>query len=201
MFGSAGERELQVAFDSANRAAAFYDNQMLSFLSPIMIDFIRRQTMVFVATADGNGHCDASFRGGEPGFVAVLDQNTLAYPEYRGNGVYASLGNVSENPHMGLLFIDFFQHGIGLHVNGRASIESEIADLSDPRAERWVRLSVDEAYIHCSKHIPLVSLRDKEIRWGTDDAVAKGGDFFRAKEVNAALRAQHRADLDTTTTD
>jgi hypothetical protein len=54
--------------------------------------------------------------------VRVLDEGHLAYPEYRGNGVLASLGNISENPHVGLLMIDFVRDLIGLHVNGRAQI-------------------------------------------------------------------------------
>ena len=63
--------------------------------------------MFFLATADGHGECDVSFRAGEAGFVHVLDEKILVYPEYRGNGVMASLGNITENPHAGLLFIDF----------------------------------------------------------------------------------------------
>ena len=78
--------------------------------------------MVFIATADASGDCDASLRAGSPGFLRVLDDRTLAYPEYRGNGVMASLGNLSENPHIGLLMIDFVEDLIGLHVNGRADV-------------------------------------------------------------------------------
>ncbi|MFX4303409.1 pyridoxamine 5'-phosphate oxidase family protein [Alicyclobacillus tolerans] len=181
MFGSNGEKELQKRYKSESRAQAFYDNQMLEHLNPEMIRFIAKQQMMFVSTADSQGNCDASFRAGEPGFVKVLDAKTLAYPEYRGNGVYASIGNILENPHIGLLFIDFFQDCIGLHVNGTAFIEEEIADLNDPKAERWVKIKVEEAYIHCSKHIPLLKKLDKEIHWGTDNAEYKGGDYFKAK--------------------
>jgi predicted pyridoxine 5'-phosphate oxidase superfamily flavin-nucleotide-binding protein len=59
--------------------------------------------MVFVATADANGNCDCSPRFGISGFVIILDDKTLAYPEYRGNGVFASLGNIIDNPHIGEL--------------------------------------------------------------------------------------------------
>lgn len=193
MVGSKGERELQIAYNSINRAAAFYDNQVLPFLNDTMIAFIARQSMMFIATSDAQGNCDNSFRAGEPGFVAVLDEKTLVYPEYRGNGVYASLGNISENPHIGLLFVDFFDYGVGLHVNGDAAIETQVPGLVDPRAERFVRVTVEEAYIHCSKHIPLLARREKEILWGTDDAGAKGGDFFKAKVTNEALRARSQA--------
>src|SRR5690606_12169102 len=111
-----------------------------------------------------------------------------------------SLGNVLENPHIGLLFVDFFRDTIGLHVNGRArAVENETiaralgaatigaprppqgdSSTADdgPRPERWVVVEVEEAYIHCSKHIPLLQKLDKAIAWGTDDMVRKGGDYF-----------------------
>ncbi|MFE9428541.1 pyridoxamine 5'-phosphate oxidase family protein [Kitasatospora sp. NPDC006697] len=164
-FGSSGEHELQRQMGTSDRAADFYRRQVRPCLTQQMREFVARQTMVFIATADGHGACDASFRAGPPGFVQVLDDHTLAYPEYRGNGVMASAGNISENPHLGLLFVDFTGDRIGLHINGTAQLRPdtamrtaypELPEETAPgrRAELWVRLSVDEAYIHCSKHIP-----------------------------------------------
>ncbi len=122
--------------------------------------------------------------------------------EYRGNGVLASLGNIAENPHAGLLFIDFFRDKIGLHVNGAAQILSNEELLAFPdfsaalRADFaetgwahlaravWVLVTVEEAYIHCSKHIPrLEKAGEEERHWGTDDVRAKGGDYFQAKSA------------------
>jgi predicted pyridoxine 5'-phosphate oxidase superfamily flavin-nucleotide-binding protein len=169
MPGSRGEHDLQARYGTRSRAGAFYKHQMLSYLNPQMRAFIARQEMFFLATADGQGECDVSFRAGEAGFVHVLNEKVLVYPEYRGNGVLASLGNIAENPHAGLLFIDF-QDKVGLHVNGAARILSNeelltvpevtaalraaIAETSGHRPERWVLVTVEEAYIHCSKHIP-----------------------------------------------
>jgi predicted pyridoxine 5'-phosphate oxidase superfamily flavin-nucleotide-binding protein len=139
--------------------------------------------MVWVATADAHGDCDCSFRAGPPGFVQVLDHQTLRYPEFRGNGVMASLGNIAENPHVGLVFLDFDQERIGLHVNGTARILEAAGngDGPSPRAERWVEVRVQEAYIHCRKHLPhLVKVNGNGRAWGTDDARAKGGDYFGA---------------------
>jgi predicted pyridoxine 5'-phosphate oxidase superfamily flavin-nucleotide-binding protein len=197
MTGLTGERILQAKYGTVKRADAFYTNQMLHELNEQMMEFIRKQELVFVSTADEKGNCDASIRVGPPGFVRVIDSETLVYPEFRGNGVMASLGNILENPHIGLLFIDFFQTCIGLHVNGRAeiiendqvreklSLPDDILRSFDGEdaglAERWVCIKVDEAYIHCSKHIPLLKKLDKEIHWGTDDEKMKGGDFFRIK--------------------
>ncbi|MFJ3174910.1 pyridoxamine 5'-phosphate oxidase family protein [Streptomyces roseus] len=150
---------------SADRAARFYDQQVRPCLTPEMREFIGRQSMVFLATADSGGACDSSFRAGPPGFVHVLDEHTLAYPEFRGNGVLASAGNMTENPHLGMLFVDFTHHRVGLHVNGVARLYHD-EDLRStqpglPRdtapgrsPEMWVHLTVEEAYIHCSKYIP-----------------------------------------------
>jgi predicted pyridoxine 5'-phosphate oxidase superfamily flavin-nucleotide-binding protein len=202
--GCAGEHEMQEKWDSVDRARGFYDRQVLDHLNPAMTAFLARQQMMFVSTADGNGECDCSFRAGEPGFVVPLDAKHLVYPELRGNGVYASLGNIAENPHIGLLFVDFFADLVGLHVNGAASVLEHEELLADPRVtiellealtrqggrrpERWVLVEVHEAYIHCSKHIPLLARLDKQMDWGTDDAKRKGGDYFgvtAAREADA----------------
>jgi predicted pyridoxine 5'-phosphate oxidase superfamily flavin-nucleotide-binding protein len=167
--GSDGEHELQGKWNTTPRARAFYRHQVLDYLNPSMQAFVTKQEMMFVGTADRHGEADTSFRGGLVGFVRVLDEKTLAYPEYRGNGVMSSLGNISENPHVGLLFVDFTEGKIGLHVNGRArNVENDQflrdASASEPiredippgaghGPERWVVVSVAEAYVHCSKHL------------------------------------------------
>ncbi len=194
MPGSIGEHRLQQRYGTAPRARGFYDHQVLDHLNDHMQAFIARMEMAFVATADGSGEADCSFRAGPRGFVRVLGERVLVYPEYRGNGVMASLGNIAENAHIGLLFIDFSGDAIGLHVNGRATIvenDELLAGVSSPaglsaqscrRPERWVRVDVVEAYIHCSKHIPqMVKRFDVAPAGGTGDAVRKGGDYFRAK--------------------
>ena len=200
MPGSCGEHDLQERYGNRKRAEAFYRNQMLRFLNPQMRAFIASQEMFFLSTADGHGECDVSFRAGEAGFVHVLDEKILAYPEYRGNGVTASLGNIVENPHAALLFVDFLRDKVGLHVNGAARILSNEDLLASPdvsaalradipetggrRPERWVLVTVEEAYIHCSKHIPRMEKVEEQARlWGTDDVRAKGGDYFQAKSA------------------
>ena len=192
--GSDGEHDLQGRHGTEKRACAFYDKQMLSYLNPTMCEFISRMEMVFIATSDSNGECDCSFRAGLPGFLHVIDQKTLLYPEYRGNGVMASLGNISENAYIGLFFADFFDSTLGLHVNGMARIvdSSELAEQFDltpelqrdlrvedgRKPEHWVVVEVEEAYIHCAKHIPHLKKLDKTIHWGTDVEAHKGGDGF-----------------------
>ncbi len=192
--GSDGEHILQKKFQTRERALAFYDQQVLDHLNPTMAEFIARQSFMFIATADSKGECDCSIRTGEPGFVKVLDEHTLVYPELRGNGVMASLGNIEENPHIGIVFVDFLKTTRGLHVNGAAVIKTneEVEQLFSragegklPKSvhlERWVMVKVEEAYIHCSKNIPLLKRGDKSGREEAQEAV-KDSRFFKVRQA------------------
>ena len=195
--GSKGEHLIQKEMVNHQRTKAFYNNQMLDYLNPLMQEFIVHQEMVFIGTSDGHGECDASFRAGHPGFIHVLGKRKLIFPEYRGNGVMARIVNMKENPHIGMIFIDFYKTGIGLHVNGRVQIvknEMVQTQLKVPKKiigetkskdgkcpECWVVVEVEEAYIHCSKHVPKLQKLNNDIHWGTDDEVFKGGDAFKTK--------------------
>jgi uncharacterized protein len=200
--GSHGEHLLQSAYNTAERAGRFYRDQLCTRLLPTMVEFVGRMEMMFVATADEHGECDSTLRAGPAGFVQVLDEGHLAYPEYRGNGVMASLGNISENPHVGLLMVDFVRDLIGLHVNGRARIVEDgelraaYPNLPAPnvpgrRAQLWVVVEVEEAYVHCRKHIPQMMPVPQHRAWGTDDVRRKGGDYFGA--TADGLPAQRRS--------
>jgi truncated hemoglobin YjbI/predicted pyridoxine 5'-phosphate oxidase superfamily flavin-nucleotide-binding protein len=199
--GSDGEHYLQKKYDTENRANTFYNDQVLDYLAPKMQEFIAKQEFMFVSTADRHGDCDCTSKLGTPGFIRVLSEKYIIYPERRGNGVFANLGNIIENPHIGLLMIDFFQDTIGLHINGKAriveheelleykenlpqSILDEISLEGPKQPERWIMVEVEEAYVQCSKHIPLLLKKeDKRIDWGTDSAAAKKADFFQLQGI------------------
>lgn len=198
--GTEGERYVQTVTGTSARADRFYQDQMLDRLNPLMHEFIARQEMLFIATSDSKGECDSSFRAGPPGFVHVVDEQTLVYPEYRGNGVFASAGNIMENPHIGLMFLDFQRDRIGLHVNGRArlveddTLRGHVRGLPRPevpgqRAMMWTMVHIEEAYIHCRKHIPHLRKVGRDEDWGTDDVQRKGGDFFGAKQTESPWSA------------
>jgi predicted pyridoxine 5'-phosphate oxidase superfamily flavin-nucleotide-binding protein len=161
--GSTGEHDLQRELGTVDRADRFYDDQVRDHLNAEMRDFVRRQQMFFLATSDAAGECDNTLRAGPPGFLEVLDGSRMAWPEFKGNGVMASLGNISENPHVGILMVDFVRDTVGLHVNGTARLMEPAAaaqaglESKSPAgrgARLWVVVDVEEAYIHCSKHIP-----------------------------------------------
>lgn len=198
--GSDGEHFLQKKYATEDRANAFYAGQVLDYLAPQMQEFIARQELMFVSTSDRHGECDCTSKFGAPGFIRVLNDKYLIYPERRGNGVYANLGNILENPHIGLLIIDFFQDSIGLHINGKArileheelvayaknlpdDIREEMRQEGPKQPERWIMVEVEEAYVQCAKHIPLLKKQDKTIDWGTDSGAAKKVDYFQLHEI------------------
>lgn len=180
--GSLGERLMQSDLDTEERADDFYEESMHDHLTERMQAFVTERIMFFLSTADADGHTDCSPRLGPAGFVNVLEPDVLAYPEYRGNGVHASLGNLRENPHASLLFVDWWDTTVGLHVNGRARIRETVPEATDPadtdRRKVWVELRVDEAYIQCAKHLPRLSVEAFDPPWGTDDRDAKKSGFF-----------------------
>ncbi len=178
--GSDGEHDLQDRFETTGRALSFYENAMHDRLNDVMRSFIAERILFFLSTADENGHTDCSPRLGPQGFVRVVDDRTVAYPELRGNGVHASLGNILENPHASLLFVDWWETTVGLHINGRATIQKSAPGAFDPpdRTKSWVVIEIDEAYIHCAKHLPQLSIEEFDPPWGTDDEEAKRAGFF-----------------------
>src|SRR6478752_9607087 len=122
-----GSRTLQDRYDTRRLA----DRLDEKFLRRVVIDaddraFIERLDMFFLATADAEGRPDCSYKGGAPGFVRVLDERTVAFPNYDGNGMYRSMGNVLRHPDVGMLFIDF-ERPSRVRVEGTASI-----DFDDP---------------------------------------------------------------------
>lgn len=185
--GSAGEHLLQERDGTRDRAGSFYQRQVSHVLTPRMIDFIARMEMAFIATSDARGECDCSFRAGPPGFLRTLGDRVVAYPEFRGNGVMASMGNMLENPHVGIFLVDFTRDLIGLHVNGEARVldhdemtfldpDARVPDNAGQRAVHWIVIQVEEAYVHCSKRIPFLIPQPRV--GGGDPRRYRGTDYF-----------------------
>jgi len=120
--------------------------------------FIEKCPMVFVATADAEGRPDCSYKGGLPGFMRVLDERTLVFPDYDGNGMYRSWGNLLVNPGVGLLFIDF-ENQSRLRVNGTASISADdpVRD-QFPDAVFIVRMTAEKIFPACPRYIHKMQL-------------------------------------------
>lgn len=120
--------------------------------------FISSRSMMFVATADSSGNPDCSYKGGLPGFVRVVDDRTLAFPDYDGNGMYRSWGNVLVNPAVGLLFLDF-ESPRRLRVNGRAEISASDPLLVEfPGAVFIVRVTAGRIFPNCPRYVHKMQL-------------------------------------------
>jgi predicted pyridoxine 5'-phosphate oxidase superfamily flavin-nucleotide-binding protein len=156
-----GSRRLQDQFDTRRLANRLEEK----FLARPMIDaderaFIERIDMFFLATADAAGRPQCSYKGGQPGFVRVIDDRTIAFPNYDGNGMYLSMGNLLENPHVGMLFIDFVPaRPSRLRLNGVASID-ERDELQDhyPGAQFVVRVRATHVFPNCPRYIHRMAL-------------------------------------------
>ena len=147
-------RALQQQFDSLRLADRVAEVHVRQFLTEADSEFITRQRMVFVATASSDGQPECSYKGGDPGFVRVLDQHTLLMPSYNGNGMFLSTGNMVANPQVGLLFIDFEQPQ-RLRVNGTASVLADDPLLAQyPGAELLLRIDVRHVFGNCPRYVP-----------------------------------------------
>jgi predicted pyridoxine 5'-phosphate oxidase superfamily flavin-nucleotide-binding protein len=160
----AGARALQDQFDTRRLA----DRVAEKFLADPTIDaedraFIERMDMFFLASADAEGRPQCSYKGGEPGFVRVLDERTIAFPTYDGNGMYLSMGNVLANPQVGLLFIDFVSvRPSRLRLNGIASIDDEDPlTIEYPGAQFVVRVHATQVFPNCPRYIHRMALVER----------------------------------------
>ena len=149
-----GQIDYQEQFDTRRLAETLAANPVYGpEIDPAARRFVESADMFFLATADEHGLPDCSYKGGDRGFVRVLDDRTLAFPSYDGNGIFASLGNVSVNPQVGLLFIDF-ERGHRLRMRGEASASSDDPLLSEyPGAQVIVRVRTTLVYPNCKRYV------------------------------------------------
>ena len=161
---SEGSRRLQDEFDT-RRLADRLDERFIQrgFIDDADKAFIERLDMFFLASADAEGRPQCSYKGGDPGLVKVVDEHTLAFPNYDGNGMYLSMGNVLENPHVGMLFIDFAGNPPRrLRANGTASIDEHDELLANwERAQFIVRVRVTEVFPNCPRYIHRMQLVER----------------------------------------
>ena len=156
-----GSRELQDRFDSRRIADRLESVTRHSTFTEDDRRFIARCSMFFLATADADGWPDCSYKGGEPGFVQVVADDTLAFPSYDGNGMFRSLGNVLVNPKVGLLFIDF-ERPNRMRVNGTASVHDDAELLAGfEGAQLVVKVRARDIFPNCPRYIHRMTLVER----------------------------------------
>jgi predicted pyridoxine 5'-phosphate oxidase superfamily flavin-nucleotide-binding protein len=151
-------RRLQDRFDTRRLADRIVERIVHDRIDDDDRAFIERQDMFFLATADRDGQPQCSYKGGAPGFVRVVDEHTVAFPNYDGNGMYLSLGNLVENPRVGLLFISFTEPK-RVRLNGLATISDDDPLLPEwPEAQLVVRVRATAVFPNCPRYVHRLEL-------------------------------------------
>jgi len=158
-----GNRRLQDQFDSRRISDRLEKFTRVQF-TPDDRAFIESAPYFFLATADAEGRPDCSFKGGLPGFVAITGPSELAFPDYDGNGMFKSLGNMLVNAEVGMLFIAMHGKPQRLRVNGTATLSREDPLLAQTvGAQLIVRVTARAIFPNCPRYIPTMQLIDASI--------------------------------------
>jgi predicted pyridoxine 5'-phosphate oxidase superfamily flavin-nucleotide-binding protein len=147
-----GMRELQDRFDGRRVADALEKNRIRYDFWDADRDLIEQTPYFFIATSFGE-HTDCSLKSGMPGFVKIVGPGTLEYPEYDGNSMYRTVGNISRNPNVGLLFVKFDGGTLRVRASGRATILDDAGTLARHHGAKVVVRIVCELYSNCVRSV------------------------------------------------
>ncbi|MFN3524001.1 MAG: pyridoxamine 5'-phosphate oxidase family protein [Phenylobacterium sp.] len=165
-----GNRALQDAFGSRALADRLEEKLRRERFNADDAAFIGSLEFFFLATADAQGRPDCSFKGGPAGFARVAAPDLLVFPDYDGNGMFKSLGNLRVNPNLGLLFIGFGEAPRRLRVNGTAAVVEDDPEMAEfPGAQLLVKVTPGAIFPNCPRYIPAL-----ERTAGSDDAPKPG---------------------------
>jgi uncharacterized protein len=154
-----GNRRMQDAFGSRAMANRLEESRARTSFNDADRQFIESAIYFFLATADAEGRPDCSFKGGAAGFVRVTGPDELAFPDYDGNGMFKSIGNILVNPSVGILFIRLHDKPHRLRVNGTASFSREDPLMgSTVGAQLMVRVKARTIFPNCPRYIPKMQL-------------------------------------------
>ena len=150
---SAASRDLQDRFDTRRLADRLAEVKVHDRFTASDREFIAARDMFFLASVDSDGQPTCSYKGGDPGFVNIVDDRTLAFPSYDGNGMFVSMGNVASTHSVGLLFIDF-EGQRRLRVDGVARIAFDDPLIPNyAQAQFIVRVEAKAIYPNCPRYI------------------------------------------------
>ncbi len=150
-----GQRNLQANFGSTALADRLLQVTHHTEFTEHDVAFIQASEFFFLATADGEGRPDCSFKGGPKGFVSVTGANTLLFPDYDGNGMFKSLGNIDVNPAVGMLFMTMGDKPVRIRVNGEARLIRDPARLKEfVGAQLLVEVTAQHIFPNCPRYIP-----------------------------------------------
>ncbi len=146
-------RQLQEQFETRRMADAIEHVALETEVVGEHKGFIESRDMFFLSTVDHNGRPTVSHKGGDPGFVKVVDDTTVVFPSYDGNGMFLSMGNIKGNKNIGMLFIDF-QNPHRLRLQGEATIHDDDPALDlYKEADLIVKVKVSEIFVNCPRYV------------------------------------------------
>lgn len=190
-------RRFQDAFDSRKLADRLVELIVRSRFTEEDREFIHSRSMFFLATADAEGFPDCSYKGGAPGFVQVIDDETLVFPSYDGNGMFKSVGNIASNPRVGLLFLDF-ENPRRLRVNGTATVSAD-----DPLMEKFVgaqlivRVLARTIFLNCPRYIHRMQLVEPSIYLPAEGVTPPTPEWKQLPPIREVLPSSDRARSET----
>jgi predicted pyridoxine 5'-phosphate oxidase superfamily flavin-nucleotide-binding protein len=159
-----GNRQLQDRFGSRRISDKLEEKLTRTAFTADDKAYIESCPYFFIATADADGRPDCSFKGGTPGFVRVTADSELAFPDYDGNGMFKSLGNLVVNTNVGLLFIAMHDKPKRLRVNGSASVSHDDPLLAETvGAQLIVRVQARAIFPNCPRYIPAMQMTGPSI--------------------------------------
>ncbi len=157
-------RELQDKFDSRRLADQLADTRKHCEFNTNDFEIINKAPFFFLATATPDGRPDCSVKGGNPGFIKILGSNTLMFPDYDGNGMFRSLGNVAANPQVGMLFLELDGERRKLRVNGLAHLSDDPSHLVlMPGAKLVVVVTAQDIFPNCPRYVPHIEVHGLSI--------------------------------------
>lgn len=150
---TAAHRRIQDQFKTTGLADQIEAAVVEPSLSESQVKFMELQSMFFLSTIDENGRPTVSYKGGNPGFVRTLNEKSIVFPSFDGNGMFYSMGNISANPEVGLLFVDF-ETPNRLRIQGRAElVDAGPLLASYPGADLVVNLEISQVWINCPRYV------------------------------------------------
>ena len=190
-------RSLQDRFDTRRLADNVEQRVVFTEITPEHRAFIESRDMFWLASIDHQGRPTVSYKGGDPGFVRVLDSTTVAFPCYDGNGMFYSMGNVLGNSQVGLLFVNF-EKPHRLRVQGTASVDDNDTLLKDyAEAQLVVRVKVSEIFRNCPRYVHRYNKVTASEYVPRSECKAPLAGWKRVDDVQASLPAKDRARVES----
>jgi predicted pyridoxine 5'-phosphate oxidase superfamily flavin-nucleotide-binding protein len=196
-----GSRGYQDRFDTRRLADRIDERLVRDWIDDDDRAFVERCDMLFLATADAEGRPQCSYKGGEPGFVRVVDKHTIAFPNYDGNGMFLSAGNALVNPHVGLLFISFEERK-RMRLNGIAEHVDDDPLLAEfPEAQFLWRVRATEVFPNCPRYIHRYALVERSRFVPKTDCRTPVPEWKRREWARDVLAADDPANTDPATSE